>query len=239
MNKSLIHTIEKPEKKIYIYGLCDPDTNELRYIGLTTIGFKRMIRHWNDCYIRSNQGHFSAIKNWVRSLKKQNKIFKPIYLEYFEKDNLNVDEAEIFWISYFKMIGCRLLNLDNGGRCEYLRFNSNDSKRKQSEACKKINGTSEKRAYFSKNTKEQWQNPEIRRQRIEAMQNKPRTEEQKNNMRLGNKKRFTLIDDLGNIYNSIHDAANKLQVGPMIIHRSLKSNKKVKERTLKKIDRGS
>lgn len=236
MKKSLINSLEKPEQEIYIYGLCDPDTDEIRYIGLSTCGFKRLLDHYSNCYKRSNRGTLSRSKMWIKSLKDANRVFKPIYLEYFDKDGPHVDEAEMFWISYFKMLGSDLVNHEIGGRSKYLRFSSDENKRKQSISCAKSNGTKEKREYFSKNTKEQWLNPEIRKQRIEAMQNKPRTEEQKKNMILGNSQRFQLKDDLGNIYPSLNEAARQLKVGAMVIHRALKNNKKVKGRFLQKID---
>lgn len=237
MEKSLIHSLERPEKEIYIYGLCDPNTGELRYIGLSTVGFKRIASHYDDCKAKNKQGRLSKSKSWIKRLKENNQIFQPIYLEYFDNDGPNVDEAEIFWISYFRMIGSDLLNHDNGGRVNYLRFNSSENKQKQSIACKKTNGTPEKRDYFSKETKRQWQDPEIRQKRLSAMKNKPRTEEQKNNMRLGNIQRFELTDDLGNIYLSLHDAAKQLNVSAMTIHRALKNNIKIKGRTLQKTDR--
>lgn len=245
MKTSLIHTIEKPEKDIFIYGLCDPDTYELKYIGLATIGFNRIISHY-----RCGTGKKpTRVKSWIKNLRNQSKIFKLIYLEYFDTDGPHVDEAEIFWIAYFKSIGSELINHDLGGRTEYLKYNSNESrfiqsllmketwknpefKQKQSEACKKANGTPKKKRFFSQNTKEQWANPEIRAKRIEAMQNKPRTEQQKKNMILGNTQRFQLVDDLGNIYPSLNEAARQLEVGAMVIHRALKNQKKVKGRTL-------
>jgi len=109
MKKSLIHTIEKPEKKIMIYGLLDPTTEQIRYIGLTCNGFGRIRNHYNKI---TN----TALSKWVQSLKQNNNIFKPIYLQYFENDSLDVDEAEVFWINYFKMIGADLLNHEKGGR---------------------------------------------------------------------------------------------------------------------------
>jgi len=239
MSKSLIHTLEKPEKDIFIYGLCDPDTGEIRYIGLTTSGFKRLYDHYGNCYKRSNRGTLSRSKTWIRSLKDAHKIFQPIYLEYFDNDGPWVDEAEIFWISYFKMLGSNLVNHEIGGRSKYLRFNSKENRRKLSEANKISNGTPEKREFFRQNTKKQWQNPEIREKRLAGMKNKPRTEKQKENMKMGNTQRIILKDDLGNIYNSMPEAAKALDVTSSTIHKALFGAIKIcKGRILTKISGG-
>jgi len=55
MEKSLIHSLEKPEKEIYIYALCDPNTGQIRYIGLSTVGFKRIASHYDDCKAKNKQ----------------------------------------------------------------------------------------------------------------------------------------------------------------------------------------
>ena len=87
---------------MYIYGLCDPVTQELRYVGKT-----------NNIMLRYNN-HISSIKSktiknsWIKSLL--NKNTRP---EIFILDEVP-DSEWIFWeqwyIQYFKTIGCRLTN---------------------------------------------------------------------------------------------------------------------------------
>tara|TARA_R110002126_G_scaffold59268_1_gene155564 strand:+ start:339 stop:1124 length:786 start_codon:yes stop_codon:yes gene_type:complete len=92
-----------------IYGLKDPITQELRYVGQTT---QKTTRH------RFN-GHVNEKKNnkknqWIRSLKSKNTL--PVIFiidECYSLDELNY--LEIFWIGYFKSIGCRLTNVTTGG----------------------------------------------------------------------------------------------------------------------------
>ena len=127
-------TFEKPKQQTFVYGLCDPDTNELRYIGLTSCGLKRIRGHYNDCLLEYT---FSAIKKWVKSLRLQNKAFNVIYIEYFDKDGLHVDEAERFWIEYFRSIGARLLNHEKGGRVYGNLHHYKDSKSKALKGRKK------------------------------------------------------------------------------------------------------
>jgi len=240
--KSLIHTVEKPEKLIFIYGLCDPDTNELKYIGLSTVGFKRLQNHYNCCYQfskkRGNYKLYSNIKRWVKELKDKKKIFKVIYLEYFDNDGPHVDEAEMFWIAYFKMLGANLLNHDNGGRTEYLKYHNDEYKLKASRIAKKNNNKPEMLEFFKKHTTDTWKNPEIRKRRLAGMRSgKKRNKQQIQNMIQGNSQRFTIKDDLGNIYPSLNETARQLGVGAMVVHRALKNGKKVKGRTLFKVEK--
>jgi hypothetical protein len=125
--KSLIFSLEKPEKNVFIYGLCDPDTNALRYIGLTGNGFKRISGHYNDCLLNYK---YSAVKKWIKKLRLDNKIFNVIYIEYFDEDGIHVDESERFWIQYFTAIGCDLLNHEKGGRVHSDLIHYKDSKSK-------------------------------------------------------------------------------------------------------------
>ena len=49
-NESLIHTLPKPDKNIFIYCLSDPVTDEVKYVGMTTSGFERIKSHYDDCH---------------------------------------------------------------------------------------------------------------------------------------------------------------------------------------------
>lgn len=92
-----------------IYGLKDPITKELRYVGQTT----------KESTNYRFKGHINEKKNtrknqWIRSLKNKNTL--PVIFiidECYSLDELN--RLEIFWIGYFKSIGCRLTNVTIGG----------------------------------------------------------------------------------------------------------------------------
>lgn len=88
-----------------IYGLKDPITKQLRYVGQTKQHSlkNRFNYHVNEkLNTRKNQ--------WIRSLRK-----KELLPEIFLIDTCNslekCNELEIFWIAYFKYIGCRLTNV--------------------------------------------------------------------------------------------------------------------------------
>jgi len=91
----------------FIYGLCDPRTGYLRYVGKANSPRVRLYRH--HCVgPQKNHRH-----DWLLNLKKNG--LKP---EMFIVEEVPVDqweEAERFWICYFRSIGCPLVNATGGG----------------------------------------------------------------------------------------------------------------------------
>jgi len=96
------------EKNIFIYGLIDPTTNQLRYIGKSLNPKVRLRRHIADINL-----HDSHKDRWLKKLIKNN--FKP---ELIIVDEVLPNEWqfwEIHYIEYFKFIGCSLTNSTIGG----------------------------------------------------------------------------------------------------------------------------
>lgn len=91
-----------------IYGLVDPLTLELRYVGQCIVPIEQRFK----AHLHENLNNRK--NQWIRSLK--NKGTKP---EIFVIDTCNdFDECmrmEMFWIAYFKSIGSRLTNVTTGG----------------------------------------------------------------------------------------------------------------------------
>ena len=233
MSKKLLNTLPYPKKDIYIYALKCPVSNVIKYVGLSTTGIKRMEYHYK-C------GSGTKIKCWIVSLRRKKQIFNVEYLEYFDFDGPHVDEAEIKWIKHFKDQGIELLNLDLGGRSDYLKYNSEEAKKLQSERAKQHNGTPEMKQLFSEKTKAQWENPEIRAKMCEANR-KPKSESHKANQKKAQTKSIgvKIQDDLGNIFNSMREAANYYNVSLSVIQRALYSNtKKLGDRKLVRIGGG-
>ena len=171
-------------------------------------------------------GSGSKIKSWIISLRKKKQIFNVIYLEYFDSDGPHVDESEIKWIKFYKDQGVTLLNHDIGGRSNYLKFKYEENRKIQSALYKELFNTPEMKNKFSELTKKQWQNPEIRQKMLDARQGITFTEEQKNNMSKGQvkSKGVKIQDDLGNIFNSMKEAAEYYNVNKSTIQRALYSN---------------
>jgi len=95
-----------------IYGLVDPTTKELRYVGFTSKLLKyRLSSHISAA--KKAKGKRARCLIWIKSLL--NKGLKP---EIFEIEKTTKDswrEAEQFWIAYFKSIGADLINHTFGG----------------------------------------------------------------------------------------------------------------------------
>ncbi len=94
----------------FIYGLQDPRTQEIRYVGQTSVGLSRPKAHSNPSVFLRYKSH---VYNWVRQLHSEG--LKPVIsiLEECESDEL--DENEIFYIGYLRSLGCNLTNLSTGG----------------------------------------------------------------------------------------------------------------------------
>lgn len=122
-------------QEVYIYGLYNPTTNELRYIGKTISSLserlKRHLKEKTDFY-----------KNrWIRSLTAKNITPEIRLIEIVEFPFWKV--AERNWIAYCKSIGIKLTNTTPGG--DGIGFNS-PQRRKQ----------------LSYEMKQKWLNPDIR-----------------------------------------------------------------------------
>jgi len=112
--------IELPKSNTFIYCLIDPTTNEVRYVGQTINGIKRIKAHYfYSDKITTQSGMKTPSQHWICKLKKQGKIFKVGYLEYTDNVSL-LNELEIKWIAYYRSLDARLLNLGPGGDSEIM-----------------------------------------------------------------------------------------------------------------------
>lgn len=146
--------------KYTIYKLIDPNTNQIRYIGLTFNDLKQRLKsHLSE----PGKSH----KNfWIRKLKKEG--FKPL-IESVEENISTYEEAcqrEIYYIDYFKSLGCDLTNMSTGGdknkkMSEESRKKMSDSQKKRYETFK-LKLSDEVKKILSKKTKERFKNPEER-----------------------------------------------------------------------------
>jgi hypothetical protein len=90
-----------------IYGLVDPRTDAIRYIGRSSSGIRRPNQHRN-CKEVNYKGH------WIRELESTGTSFNITVLEYVElQTDLNV--REIHWIAYGRAAGWPLTNATDGG----------------------------------------------------------------------------------------------------------------------------
>ena len=92
---------------IYIYGLCCPETKQIRYIGKTIRPKGRLRDHIND---RAKTHKV----NWIKGLKSKGLTPNMVILETLE-DGSNWEEAEIRWIKQGNDNGWNLVNGTSGG----------------------------------------------------------------------------------------------------------------------------
>ena len=91
---------------MYIYGLCDPETKEIRYVGATRNLEKRL------------QGHLrrksdTRKERWIAALRVNGLIPKIKKLEIVTEDNWQ--ERERYWIAKYRKENNNLLNIADGG----------------------------------------------------------------------------------------------------------------------------
>lgn len=89
-----------------IYKLLDPDTLEVRYIGVTRIKLSRRL----NVHLRHGRLKLSRSKlyEWIHALLNEGK--KPIIQSIMDVKNTDAKECELVMIQSFKLIGHPLLN---------------------------------------------------------------------------------------------------------------------------------
>ncbi len=93
-----------------VYGLVDPRTLLVRYVGKSAVGFRRPKSHRRP----STLGTHTHKNHWVKSLFTLGLDFTIVVLEEVAlKDAL--DTAEIWWIAYGRACGWPLTNATDGG----------------------------------------------------------------------------------------------------------------------------
>lgn len=93
--------------RFLIYGLIDPRTRLIRYVGQSSVGMQRPKQHRrpsNHCYC----GH------WIRALQRQGLIYEIAVLEVLQNES-GLNQAEKWWIAYGRACGWPLTNLTEGG----------------------------------------------------------------------------------------------------------------------------
>lgn len=111
-----------------IYGLIDPVTRQLRYIGKSQRGLLRPQQHSMPSYLGGN----THKNNWVKSLLSMGTKPEIVIIQEFDSPDI-LSQAEIHWISYFRDLGCPLTNHCRGGN-GFTGRHGEEARRKISEA---------------------------------------------------------------------------------------------------------
>ena len=119
--------MNKLRKENVIYGLIDPNTKEIRYIGKTNNYKRRLLAHHSPSRLKLNTHH----NNWIKSLININQKAEIMIIESYDNyEELN--QAEIDMIAYLRFIGCKLTNGTLGGDGRYAFNHSEETKKKMS-----------------------------------------------------------------------------------------------------------
>lgn len=147
-------------KEVFIYGLVDPNTNQIRYVGKTVQKLnRRLSQHMSD-----NGKHNPHKFNWIAKLKKDGIKPKIVLLEECTKDNWVGKEKE--WIQKLD----NLTNLTQGG--EDGLFFTEEILKKISDGVKKANQNPEYKKRQSETSTEYWSNLENRKRQSDIMKAK-------------------------------------------------------------------
>lgn len=146
-----------------IYGLYDPITKQVRYVGKTVSGLRRRLdAHLYNARHRLKQ----PCAHWVGSL-----LARGLHPEIFEIEvcppGADWEEAERFWIESLRALGCRLLNLSVGGGAGALGWRaSDDTKRKMSTSRMGRVVTEETRKKIGASNRGKVRSPEVCRKNV-------------------------------------------------------------------------
>lgn len=99
--------------KFLIYGLEDPTSGEIRYVGRSSIGLARPKSHLSESTLRRWN---TKVYTWIKSLKHKKLEPKIIVLQEFDNaTNEELNAAEIAWICLYKSFDVNLTNMTYGG----------------------------------------------------------------------------------------------------------------------------
>lgn len=211
-----------------IYGLIDPRNQQLRYIGQTVCLRKRLIQHLWFARTGREKGHKAA---WIRQMLSAGTSFEVIELEVCSFDT--VDESEAFWIGYLRSIGCQLTNATDGGGGRKGYALTQEAKDRIGRGNKGLKRSLETRQKMSQWLKEHPMSPQARAKQGAALRGRPCPEHVKAALRnrvvsketrdklSRQKMKGDILDQYGNVYRDVRDAAEKIGVNPSTISKAL------------------
>ncbi len=94
-----------PKETYSIYALCEPDTGEARYIGLTVSPKDRYYQHMGKCPTKGS----TACNQWIRGLVAQGKKPRMLILQEVT-DYAEAKRLEYAWVRRYRTMGERVLN---------------------------------------------------------------------------------------------------------------------------------
>jgi hypothetical protein len=113
--------------RFIIYGLCDPRTGELRYVGKSSQGLRRAKNHVKESDLRRHgRTHKTA---WIRSLLKLGLRPKIIVIKECQDAQCLYEEEQNI-IAFYRKMNARLVNSTDGGPGRFGYKLSDETKEK-------------------------------------------------------------------------------------------------------------
>lgn len=161
----------------HIYGGIDADTREMRYIGqsISPVGSRPYAHERLAARGKSKL----PVHCWLRSRRSTGRAIEWVVIEYLTDDDpRSLDDLEVGWISYFRALGCRLLNCDGGGNSK-----------------KVISAETRARMSISaRGSKKGVRSPDVRRKLSEALKGRPLSATRKANVTAATRKAMSRPD---------------------------------------------
>jgi hypothetical protein len=110
MTRRLLNAPKKSD--MFIYGLFDPRTREIRYVGQTAKGIARAWQHCGIHALKIDKNNHK--RGWIQQLQAVGLKYEVDVLERCSSYEA-LDEAEVFWIKHLLDIGVKLTNKSLGG----------------------------------------------------------------------------------------------------------------------------
>lgn len=143
--------------RFIVYGLVDPRTGQLRYVGKSTSGLKRPKAEWKNA-LNGREGKRKT--NWIKSLAASGVgRYSIVLFQGFDDDEI-LCQAERFWIAYFRNMGCRLTNDTDGGEGVSGYVQSAELRKWRSDFFKKVPRTAEWKENIAKSKLGKRRSPE-------------------------------------------------------------------------------
>src|SRR6266568_2201171 len=99
-------------KRLLVYALVDPRDLTVRYVGKSTVGLARPQNHRQECKLSRDPNTHKV--NWIRLLVRVGLTYDVVVLDECDSP-AELSATERFYISFFRAMGCDLLNRTDGG----------------------------------------------------------------------------------------------------------------------------
>jgi hypothetical protein len=154
----------------YIYGLVDPRTGELRYVGISKVSANRRLKR----HIKAaRNGSTLPVHIWLRKLIALGVVPMAALIE-----EAGTRQREVFWIAHYRAAGAHLLNCTRGG--DGLVNPSPETRQKMSEARRRNVASGDPRMRAGPPSGRAL-SPEHRAKVSAALKGKPKTEAHRRN----------------------------------------------------------